>query len=114
MYAVTAHHKEYAECFPQSTGVVDLYLIEECRVENDGGGWSLFWYNDGSDTGVMLAQMWGWSGDCDVVQPLAGDLEDIFDEPEIQTLIDGEEKIMPAPFGVRRRVLKEKEFEGLG
>jgi hypothetical protein len=113
MYAVTGNAREYTERHPASTGAVRLYLIEQCEVENEAGGWNLFWYNDGSEGGCILAQMWGWSGDCEVAQPLVGDLEDIFDAAEIQTLYDYEEEVVPAPFGVRYRTLTEAEFEGL-
>jgi len=111
MYAVTGNAREYAERHPTSTGAVRLYLIEECRAENEAGGWNLFWYNDGSAGGCILAQMWGWSGDCEVPQPLVGDLEDIMDESEIETLYDYEEEVVPAPFGVRRRTITEAEFD---
>ena len=114
MYAVTAKAKEYVEVHPETTGAVRLYQIEECRVEGDRGGWALYWYNDGSDTGCVLAQMWGWSGDCDIPQPLEGDAEDIFDEAELETLRDHEEDIIPAPFGVRHCTVTEAEFEDLG
>jgi hypothetical protein len=90
-----------------------LYLIEECRAENDAGGWNLFWYNDGSAGGCILAQMWGWSGEYYIPQPLEGSEEDIFDEAELETLREQEEEVVPAPFGVRYRTLTEAEFEGL-
>lgn len=111
MYAVTGSAREYTEHHPVSTGEVRLYLIEECTVENDAGGWTLYWYADGSSTGSILAQLWGWSGDCDVAQPLVGDLEDIMSDEEIDTLYEREEDVVPAPWGVRYRVLTEAEFE---
>lgn len=114
MYAVTGKAREYAERHLASTGSVRLYLIEECRAENEAGGWDLYWYNDGSDTGCILAEMWGWTGESDVPQPLVGELEDIMDEAEIETLYDREEEVVPAPFGVRYRTISEEEFEGLG
>ena len=113
MYAVTGSAREYAEVHPTSAGAVRLYLIEECEVENEAGGWRLFWYNDGSAGGTMLAQMWGWYGEYDIPQPLVGSEEDIFDEAELETLREHEEEIVPAPFGVRYRTLTEAEFEGL-
>jgi hypothetical protein len=113
MYAVTGNAREYAEVHPTSTGAVRLYLIEECRAENEAGGWNLYWYNDGSEGGCVLAEMWGWTGESDVAQPLVGELEDIMDEAEIATLYDREETVVPAPFGVRYRTLTEAEFEGL-
>jgi hypothetical protein len=113
MYAVTGSAREYEEKHLTSTGAVRLYLIEECAVENEGGGWRLFWYNDGSTGGCVLAQMWGWYGEYDIPQPLEGSEEDIFDEAELETLREHEEEIVPAPFGVRYRTLTEAEFEGL-
>lgn len=111
MYAVTGSAREYAEQHPACTGAVKLYLIEECAVENEAGGWQLYWYADGSNTGCVLAQLWGWSGDCDVAQPLVGDLEDIMSEEEIATLYEREETVVPAPWGVRYRTVSEAEFE---
>lgn len=113
MYAVTGKTSEYTERHPTSNGAVKLYLIEECEVENEAGGWNLYWYADGSSTGCVLAQMWGWSGDCEVAQPLVGDLEDIMSDEERVTLCEREETVVPAPFGVRYRTLTEAEFEGL-
>ncbi len=113
MYAVTGSAREYVERHPKSKGTVKLYLIEECEVENEGGGWKLFWYDSGSEGGDILAQMWGWSGEYDIPCPLVGTSEDIFDEAEIETLNEGEEEIVPAPFGVRYRTLTEEEFEDL-
>jgi hypothetical protein len=113
MYAVTGSVREYKEVHPTSTGSVRLYLIEECRAENEAGGWNLYWYNDGSQDGCILAKMWGWSGDCDIAQPLVGNFEDIFDEAEIQTLYDQEEEIVPAPLGVRYRTLTEEEIDNV-
>lgn len=113
MYAVTGSAREYVERHPKSKGAVKLYLIEECEVENDAGGWKLFWYADGSAEGVILAQMWGWTGEWDIPSPLAGSPEDYFDEQELETLREQEEDVVPAPFGVRYRVLTEEEFEDL-
>jgi hypothetical protein len=113
MYAVTGSAREYEEPTVVNSGAVRLYLIEECAVENDAGGWRLFWYNDGSEGGTILAQMWGWYGEYDIPQPLEGSEEDIFDEAELETLREQEEEIVPAPFGVRYRTLTEAEFEDL-
>lgn len=113
MYAVTAKASEYTDRHPESQGTVRLYLIEECKVENDAGGWNLYWYNDGSNTGSILAQMWGWTGDCEPAQPLVGELDDIMEAAEIETLYDYEEEVVPAPWGVRYRTVTEAEFEDL-
>ncbi len=113
MYAVTGSAREYVERHPKSKGKVKLYLIEECEVENEGGGWKLFWYDSGSEGGDILAQMWGWSGEYDIPSPLVGSEEDIFDEQELKTLRKHKEEIVPAPFGVRYRTLTEEEFEDL-
>lgn len=112
MYAVTGTAAEYQDRQPESTGAVRLYLIERCEAENEAGGWEIYWYADGG-AGTLLAQMWGWSGDCELPQPLVFDLEDIFDEAEIETLSDWEHEVVPAPFGVRYRVLTEAEFDSL-
>lgn len=113
MYAVTGRASEYTERHPATSGEVRLYLIERCEAADEAGGWEIYWYADGSDTGCVLAQMWGWSGDCEPPQPLVGDLEDIFDDAEIATLMEWDHAVVPAPWGVRYRTLTEAEFEGL-
>jgi len=113
MYAVTGSAAEYAEPTVVNSSAVRLYLFEECEVENEGGGWRLFWYNDGSDAGCIVAQMWGWSGEYGYPEPLTMSEHDVFTEEQLQTLWDSEEEVIPAPFGVRHRLLTEAEFEGL-
>lgn len=114
MYAVTGSAREYAEQHPQSRGAVRFYLIERCDVENEGGGWEIVWYDDGSDTGCILADMWGWSGDSVGFSPLSDIHEDeIFSEEELETISEREYELVPAPWGVRYRTLTEREFEDL-
>jgi hypothetical protein len=118
MYAVTGSAREYAEPQHKSDGSVRFYLIEQCSVTdsrgNEAGGWEIVWYDDGSATGCVLADMWGWTGEGGGYAALSGIPNDeIFSEEELETIEQGEHELVPAPFGVRYRILTEEEFEDL-
>jgi hypothetical protein len=110
MYAVTGSAREYADRQQQESGEVRLYLIEECEVENDGGGWEIYWYNDGTAQGTLLMEVWGSSGDSAGLMPVVLSEDDVFSEKEQETLREREETRVPAPFGVRYRTVTEAEF----
>jgi hypothetical protein len=110
MYAVTGSAREYADRQPQESGEVRLYLIEECAVENDGGGWEIYWYNDGSAQGTMLMEVWGSMGDSAGLLPVGLREDDVFSAAELETLEEREETRIPVPFGVRYRTVTEAEF----
>jgi hypothetical protein len=58
--------------------------------------------------------MWCWSGDSAGFSPLSDISEDeIFSEEELETISEREYEVVPAPWGVRYRMLTEAEFEDL-
>ena len=115
MYAVTGKASDYRdrELDRVESGAVELVLIERCEAENEAGGWEIFWFNDGSNTGAILLDVWGWSGESCGVQPVGMSMDDVFTEKEKESLRELEETRVPAPFGVRYRTVSEEEFDSV-
>jgi hypothetical protein len=111
MYAVTGSPSEYAEPETQEEAEPTLYLIERCDAEKEAGGWAFYWYNDGSSTGTVLFDIWGWRGDTVGPLPITLDMDDVFSPAEQECMENWEWTEVPAPFGVRYRTVTEDEFE---
>jgi hypothetical protein len=113
MAAVTGSAREYVDRQLEDCGTVELVMIERCDAENEAGGWEIYWFDDGSNTGSILMEAWGWSGDTDGVQPVGMSIDDVFTDAEQETLAEREETRVPAPFGVRYRTVSEAEFDSI-